>query len=122
MLIKSSFINVLIIINQSNEEIAMSEQAHFNSAIKHLVQINKDFETKYDQNLENIEATQRIIIENVAGTKSLVELNYKEIIRNRNEILENRKLINRVYDKIQVLEGTLNNISEKLDDVMKKLK
>jgi len=89
----------------------MSKNILFNDSIKNLVQINRDFEIKYDQHIENIEATQRIIVEKVGGIRSLVELNYKEILKNRHEILENRK---QILNKISTLEEKIDKISEKV--------
>ncbi|KKN33342.1 hypothetical protein LCGC14_0804850 [marine sediment metagenome] len=110
----------------------MIENVDLNEAIKEFVQINRDLERKIDQHLQNIEATQRIVIENAGGIKSLLKLNYQEILKNRNEILENRKIIERNKDEIiqnrKIIEHeTLENrnlieiINTKLDKIFDKL-
>lgn len=74
-------------------------EKYYESMFRNLINLNKDFERKYDQQIDNIETAQRTIIEKVAGIRSLIELNYKEIKKNRDEILENRKvLLNRMDD------------------------
>lgn len=93
-------------------ELKMSDQDYITNAIKDLVQLNKNLERKYDQYCENIEATQRIIVEKVGGIRSLIELNYKEIINNRHEILENRKLI---LNRIDLLDEKIDNILKQLN-------
>ncbi len=90
----------------------MSDQAYINNSIKELVQINKNFERKYDQHIENVEATQRIIIERISGSRSLLEMNYQEILKNRKEILENRNVI---MNGIENIKEKLNIIEEKLN-------
>ncbi len=99
----------------------MSNQAYFDETIKKVIQTNKDFERKSGQHLENIEATQRIVIEKVGGIRSLIELNYKEIIENRNEILENRKYIEVNNDDILENRKHIKDLSEKLDKIFEKL-
>lgn len=99
----------------------MADQVYFDNTIKKLIRYSKDFERRNDQHLENIEATQRIVIEKVGGIRSLIELNYKEIIKNRDEVLENRKYIE--VNKEEILENRriIENLSENLDKIFKKL-
>lgn len=86
-------------------------QNYYDTMLKDLIKINKDFERKYDQHIENIEATQRIVIENQGGIKSLVKMNYDAMIKNRNEILENRNII---LNGIEDIQAKLISIEEKL--------
>ena len=86
-------------------------QNYYDTMLKDLIKINKDFEGKYDQHIENIEATQRIVIENQGGIKSLVKMNYDAMIKNRNEILENRNII---LNGIEDIQAKLISIEEKL--------
>ena len=104
-----------------SSELKMSDQGYLNEIIKSFIRNNKDLERKTDQHLENIEATQRIIIEKEGGTKSLLELNYKEILKNRNEILENRKVIEVNKDEILENRRLIEVSSEKLDKIIEKL-
>ena len=77
----------------------MENEKYYESMFRNLINLNKDFERKYDQQIDNIETAQRTILKKVAGILSPVELNYKEIKKNRDEILENRKvLLNRMDD------------------------
>jgi len=79
----------------------MENEKYYESMFRNLINLNKDFERKYDQQIDNIETTQRTIIEKVAGIRSLVELNYKEIKKNRDEILENRKVLLKRMDDLE---------------------
>ncbi len=99
----------------------MIENVDLSEAIKRFVRINKDLERKTDQHLQNIEATQRIVIENAGGIKNLIELNYKEIINNRNEILENRKIIEANKDEILENRKLIELSNTKLDKIFEKL-
>ena len=99
----------------------MSNKVDFDEMIKRVIQINKDFKRKTGQHLENIDATQRIVIEKVGGIRSLIELNYKEIIKNRNEVLENRKYIEVNKDEILKNRSLIEVLNEKLDKIFEKL-
>ena len=96
-------------------------QYNTDSMIKDLIQINKNIERKFDHHTESLEATQRIIVEKVGGIRSLIELNYKEIIANRNETLENRKHIDNNKDDILENRRLIELVNDKLDKILEKL-
>lgn len=74
---------------------------------KHL----NNMERKLDHNIDNLSATQRVIIEKISGVRSLVELNYETIKKNRDEILQNRN----------VFENRCDNIDDKLKEILNRL-
>lgn len=96
----------------------MNNQSYFDSVIKDLIESYRDFDRKYTQDLSNVEATQRIILQDVAGIKKLVELNYQEIQKNRKETLKNRSFIDRNFETIKSIEQKIDSIVEKLDKAL----
>ncbi len=99
-------------------ELKMNDQVYINEMMKSFIRISKDIQRKTDQHLENIESTQRIVIEKVAGIRSLNDLNFKEILKNRDEILQNRKII--VENKEEFLEN-FELLGSKVDKILEKL-
>lgn len=98
----------------------MIDQSYFDTVIKALGENYKDFERRYKIDLSNLEATQRTIVERIAGTRSLVQLNHQDILQNREEILKNRTSIDRNFEAIKSVEQKIDLIVEKLDKVLEK--
>jgi len=92
-------------------------------------------ERNLSQKSENIEATQKIAIENQKGIKDLIKLNYDLILRNNNAIKNNYDEIRKNYSEIKSnydgikknnIEIKENNslireISKKLDRILQKI-
>jgi len=91
----------------------------FDEYVKSFIQINKGMEKTFTQQIENIEATQRVILERVVGIRSLIEQNYivikqnrTEILENRSKILENTTLLKHLHTKFDGMNNLLHNINK----------
>ena len=67
-----------------------------------------------NQKIDNIEATQKIIIENQGGIKSLVGMTYDSTIRNREIIIQNGENIDH---RLDVLIHRFDVLEKKIDDL-----
>jgi predicted RNase H-like nuclease (RuvC/YqgF family) len=113
----------------------MPTQEYLDSVINDMCADLENLDRKLTQRSDNLEATQRILLGNISSTKSLVELNFQEIKKAREDILDNQKAINkngkileRIGEKIESLDEKVNNfnvrierVEEKLDQIITKL-
>ena len=74
-----------------------------------------DMERNLHQKIDNVEATQKIVIDNQIGIKSLVEMDYEAIIKNR-ETMNNRfdNLEKRIDQGFNNINGRFNSLESKL--------
>ncbi len=75
-------------------------------------------ERNLGQKIDNVEATQKFVIENQNGIKDLIKANYDLILRNNNAIKDNYTLIR---DGFKDSKEQFNNLNQKLDTIIKKI-
>ena len=80
-----------------------------------------NIERNLEQKCENIEATQKIVIENQKGIKDLIKLNYDLILRNNNAIKNNYDEIKKNYNGIKENYDLIKEINEKLEKIIQKV-
>ena len=75
-------------------------------------------ERNLSQKIDNVEATQKIVIDYQAGIKDLIKANYDLILRNNNAIKDNYTLIR---DGFKDSREQLNTLNQKLDKIIEKV-